>query len=91
MAYDLLDPNNGRSADSNHIQNDIYKYEASRGSEKEVILDENDDLWVELRHTHIADVSRNVNVKMKQFKQDKKVDADGSNIRDLSQVGVPAV
>ena len=36
MAYDLLDPNNGRSPDSNHIKNDIYKYEASRGSEKEV-------------------------------------------------------
>ena len=36
MAYDLLDPNNGRSADSNHIKNDIYKYEASKGQEKEV-------------------------------------------------------
>ena len=39
MAYDLLDPNNGRSPDTNqggHIKNDIYKYEASRGSEKEV-------------------------------------------------------
>ena len=52
-----------------------------------MVLDENDDLWVELRHTHIADVSRNVNVKMKQFKQDKKVEGGGgSDIRDLSQV-----
>ena len=50
------------------------------------MLDENDDLWVELRHTHIADVSRNVNVKMKQFKQDKKLDGGGGDIRDLSQV-----
>ena len=86
MAYDLLDQTNGRSAESAHIKNDIYKYEASRGSEKEVILDENDDLWVELRHKHIANVSQNVNIKMKQFKQDKKVDGGDGNIRDLSQV-----
>jgi len=86
MAYDLLDQTNGRSAESAHIKNDIYKYEASRGSEKEVILDENDDLWVELRHKHIANVSQNVNIKMKQFKQDKKVDGGDGNIRDLSQM-----
>merc|ERR1719499_2605860 len=85
MAYDLLDPNNGRSADSNHIKNDIYKYEASKGQEREVVLEENDDLWVELRHMHIADVTRNVTVKMKKFKQDKNVDG-GTNMRDLGQM-----
>jgi hypothetical protein len=26
------------------------RYEASENTEKEVILDENDDLWVEMRH-----------------------------------------
>jgi len=77
MAFDLLE-----------IQNDVYKYEAGEGITKEVILDENDDLWVELKHQHIAVVSQNVTKKLKKFNTDKKIQSGGdkSDMRQLSQM-----
>jgi len=78
MALDLLE-----------IKNDVYKYEAGDdGNMKEVILDENDDLWVELRHQHIAVVSQNVTKKLKKFNAEKKIQSSGdkSDMRALSQM-----
>jgi len=76
MAHDLLP-----------IENDVYRYEASEGQTKEVLLDENDDMWVELRHDHIAVVSQSVTKKMKTFNKEKKVGGDSKNaMRDLSQM-----
>jgi len=80
MAYDLLP-----------INNDVYKYNPNVDTTKEVILDENDDLWEELRHQHIALVNQIVSKKMKKFNEEKKIQTTGdksdkkvNSIRDLS-------
>ncbi|XP_074979867.1 syntaxin-binding protein 2-like [Caretta caretta] len=78
MAYDLLS-----------IEKDTYKYETmgiSDSQEKEALLDEDDELWVQLRHMHIADVSKKVTELLRTFYESKRMTTDKANIEDLSQI-----
>lgn len=78
MAYDLLP-----------IENDVYKYETVTGNdvrEKEVLLDENDEIWAKLRHQHIAQVSQGVPKDFKKLIDGKKMNSEKSNLKDLSQM-----
>lgn len=78
MAYDLL-----------AIENDVYKFETVSGNdvrEKEVLLDENDDIWAELRHQHIAVVSQDIPKAFKKLVDSKRINSDKTSIKDLSQM-----
>uniref|UniRef100_A0AAX7UJS8 Syntaxin binding protein 2 n=1 Tax=Astatotilapia calliptera TaxID=8154 RepID=A0AAX7UJS8_ASTCA len=73
MAYDLLD-----------IKQDIYTYQTTgigNSKEKDVLLDEDDELWVQLRHMHIADYCFCVMMELWG-----KCFSFQANIKDLSQM-----
>ncbi|CAL8303425.1 unnamed protein product [Merluccius merluccius] len=78
MVYDLLD-----------IKQDIYRYQTTgigESKEREVLLDEDDELWVQLRHMHIADVTKKVTELLRNFCESKRMSTDNANIKDLSQM-----
>lgn len=77
MAYDLLS-----------IKNDVYSYKPNpdKSDVREVLLDENDDLWVSLKHKHIAVVLQDITDKMKNFTESKRMKGEKCSVKDLSQM-----
>ncbi|GAA0150901.1 membrane trafficking regulatory protein [Lithospermum erythrorhizon] len=86
MCHDLLD-----------LKGNKYTYEAPSKSggkpeQKEVLLEDHDPVWLELRHSHIADASERLYEKMNHFKSKNKAAAlqqkEGSEIsvRDLQKM-----
>ncbi|CAB1323952.1 unnamed protein product, partial [Coregonus sp. 'balchen'] len=75
MAYDLVP-----------IKNDTYKYKSKEGSEKEALLNEDDQLWARLRHMHIAEVSEQLPKLVKEISANKKQPDGKITISGLSQL-----
>ncbi|TNN48243.1 Syntaxin-binding protein 3 [Liparis tanakae] len=75
MAYDRID-----------IQSDTYKYKAKDGSEKQALLNEDDVLWVKLRHKHIAEVSEQIRLLVKEISTNKKQTDGKITISNLAQM-----
>ncbi|XP_068808281.1 syntaxin-binding protein 3 isoform X1 [Struthio camelus] len=77
MAYDLLP-----------IENDTYKYktDGSAGKEKEAILEEDDELWVKIRHKHIAEVIEEIPKLFKEISSKKKATEGKLSLSGLAQL-----
>ncbi|XP_016886765.1 syntaxin-binding protein 3 isoform X2 [Cynoglossus semilaevis] len=69
-----------------NIQNDTYKYKSKDGSEKQALLNEDDMLWVKLRHKHIAEVSEQIPKMVKEISASKKQQDGKITIGSLAQM-----
>ncbi|MCI30166.1 SNARE-interacting protein KEULE-like, partial [Trifolium medium] len=66
MCHDLLD------MDGNKYMHEVPSKSGGPPEKKEVLLEEHDSVWLELRHAHIADASERLHEKFTTFKSKNK-------------------
>lgn len=81
MATDLLPIEDGVRYSYNYASGDT-------ASRRDVVLDENDALWTALRHSHIAEVSKEIIRRFNAFTSDNKAaqHPDAARVTDLKQL-----
>ncbi|CAI2349948.1 unnamed protein product [Caenorhabditis sp. 36 PRJEB53466] len=88
-SFDLISPLlhettlQSMAADLTDFKNGIYNYTASNGENKVTSLDENDVLWTELRHKHIAEVLQKVSAITKETTKSARSLDESASIREL--------
>ncbi|XP_078417831.1 syntaxin-binding protein 3 isoform X1 [Cetorhinus maximus] len=76
MAHDLVS-----------IENDIYRYQTKDDpSSKEALLNEDDELWVKLRHLHIAEVVEKIPKLVKELSKSQQTTEGKHTVNSLSQL-----
>lgn len=72
------------------ISDDVYSFEPEGGGQREVLLNENDILWPNLRHKHIADTSSHLINSFRAFIASnvavKWKSSDVKTLQDISKV-----
>lgn len=72
------------------ITDDVYAFESEGGGRREVLLNENDILWPNLRHKHIADTSSHLIQSFRAFIASnvavKWKSSDVNTLQDISKV-----
>ncbi|KAK8967365.1 SNARE-interacting protein KEULE [Platanthera guangdongensis] len=76
MCHDLL------NMDGNKFVHEVPSKTGSTSEKKEVLLEDHDPIWVELRHAHIADASERLHEKMSNFISRNKAAQIHHNSRD---------
>ncbi|CAD6261271.1 unnamed protein product [Miscanthus lutarioriparius] len=72
MCHDLL------CMDGNKYVQEVPSKNGSANEEKEVLLEDHDPVWLELRHAHIADANERLHEKMTSFVSKNKAEQSSS-------------
>lgn len=75
------------------VKEEAYTYEvdAPKGKiEKQVLLNENDAVWMEFRHQHIAKVLEQLSEKFKEFMETQGAQLAAGKVSDLSKMAAGA-